>query len=233
MADVSIVGIVQARMGSKRLPGKVIMPMAGAPLLVRLVDRLRTSRTIKNWIVATTRAGADDAIESLCAGIGCDVYRGSEDDVLSRSIEAANRADAIVRLTADNPFVDGELVDRVAGEFVRMWPDIDYVANVDSAGFPTGLYVEAVSVSALRRAWKDGTPEDKEHVTLHLRRNRDRFRTFTVMAEQRLPDGSLTIDTPSDYAALSVMFDKLYRENPCFSWRAAALAEVASGGDGR
>jgi len=219
-----IVGVIQARMDSTRLPGKVLMPLAGAPMLERLIERARRSSRVSAWVVATTRSAADDAIVALCGGLGCAVHRGSESDVLGRVLEAAGDAATIVRLTADNPFVDGELVDSVVTTFLAMSPSADYADNVEDGGFPHGLYVEVAATKALRRALAEGDAQDREHVTWYIRRHRDAFRTVTFRAPVALDQTPLSIDTSQDYARLSVLFERLYRADPAFSWQAATMA---------
>lgn len=214
-----VVGIIQARMNSTRLPGKVLMPLAGAPLLQRLVERVRGARSMDFLVVATSNGAADDPIAALCAQIGVPCHRGSEVDVLGRILNAAEqeRADVVVRLTADNAFVDAKLVDLVVDEFVFATPPVDYAHNIGESGFAYGLYVEVVAMRALRAAAASSEPDDREHVTWYVRRHPDIFKHRCVMAARRFPSVRLSIDTAADYRRLSAVFEQLYAVDPAFA----------------
>jgi len=139
-------------MGSRRLPGKVLMDLAGAPLLQRLIERVRGAHFIDRLVLAIPGGAENDIIEVLCNRWKCEVYRGSESNVLHRILGAADDAEVIVRLTADNPFVDRNLVDYVLGAYLSAAPPVCYASNIEDSGFPYGLYVEVVAESALRIA---------------------------------------------------------------------------------
>jgi spore coat polysaccharide biosynthesis protein SpsF len=205
-------------MKSSRLPGKVLMPLAGAPLLQRLLERLRASKRLDVLMVATTSGSEDDAIAALCRRLGIACYRGSENDVLDRVIEAARLVDAdiIVRLTADNPMVGADLVDLVVGRFLESGPVACYVHSVEGSGFPYGLFVEAVARETLERCYPETDAEEREHVTLHLRRHPERYPAIAVKASQHFALDRVSIDTADEYQEVAALFEQLYRSNPDF-----------------
>jgi spore coat polysaccharide biosynthesis protein SpsF len=223
-----VVAVIQARMNSTRLPGKVLLPLAGAPLLQRLIERVRRSETLDSLIVATSSRRDDDPIAELCARIQTACHRGSETDVLARVMDAAESqsADVVVRLTGDNPFVDGSLVDLVVRRFLSANPPAQYVHNVDNCGFPFGLFVEACDMNALRQALQSLDPADREHVTWFLRQRPDIFRHATTPAPAPFTEQKLSVDTPEDYAQLRPVFEAKFRENPDFGYE-TFLAPVA------
>ena len=221
-----VVAVIQARMGSSRLPGKVLAPLAGEPLLKRLIARVRPARRLDGLIVATSQAPADDAVAAVCAATGTACFRGSETDVLGRFIAAADSLDAdiAVRLTGDNPAVDASLVDYVLDRALPHMPPAVYVHNVDDSGFPRGLYVEAATMAALRTAAGDADDTDREHVTWHLRRRPEAFPAVVVKAPGRFAEVSLTVDTHEDLRRLNDIFRSLYRSAPDFDFRAFMVA---------
>jgi spore coat polysaccharide biosynthesis protein SpsF len=224
-----VVAVIQARTNSSRLPGKVLLPLAGAPLLQRLIERVRTARTIDALVVATSSKSQDDAIAELCAATQTICHRGSETDVLARVVEAADRerASTLVRLTGDNPFVDGTLVDLVVQEFQRANPPVHYAHNVEDCGFPFGLYVEVCEMAALREALQSTDAADREHVTWYVRRRPAQFRHLAVRAGVKFKERNLSIDTAEDYERLRPLFDSEYLRNPRFGYEAlAALPSI-------
>ena len=220
-----IVAVIQARMNSSRLPGKILMSFAGAPMLQRLVERVSGAKTLDGLVIATSDTQADDPVEALCNQIGVSCHRGSEIDVLGRMLGAAqsHRADVLVRLTADNPFVDASLVDFVVGCFLGADEQVDYVQNVDDCGFPFGLYVEVCTMDALREANAQASAEEREHVTLYVRQRPDAFAHIRVEAPGAFQETHLSVDTPEDHARLKPLFERLHAENPAFG-----MAELVS-----
>lgn len=213
-----VVCVIQARMGSKRLPGKILMDLAGAPLLQRLLERVKRSTLIDRIVVATSDRSENAPVEALCRDLGYSCWRGSEDDVLVRVIDAAADADIVIRLTADNPFVDGALVDLVLQKFLDAWPGIHYAANVTDSGFPYGLFVEVADMDALKMAADSDDPMDREHVTWHIRQRTSEFKIQTVLSPVKYPDEGLTFDSMDDYKRLKPVFEDMYRKNPNFSF---------------
>lgn len=218
-------GLVQARMGSSRLPGKVMLPLAGAPLIQRLIERLRRSRRLDDLVIATSDQAENTPLAALCDSLACRVYRGSEEDVLGRMVAAAGEADIVVRLTGDNPFVDGLLVDDLL-DFFDAGDRLDYVANIEDSGFPYGLYAEVVRMDALRFAMQSDDPMDREHVTWFLRRQPERFRRATMKAGADLSAAALTIDTEDDYRRLAPVFADHFARNQAFTYRDVMTALI-------
>ena len=174
-----VVAIIQARMGSSRLPGKSLAEIEGRSMLWHVIHRVKRATLIDRVVVATSTAPADDAIEKMCRENGVPCYRGSENDVLDRFYGAARgeRAAQVVRITADCPLIDPEVIDRVVRRFQR--GDLDYASNAMVRSYPDGLDTEICSFSALERAWHEATKaSEREHVTPYLRS--EKFRTGNV-----------------------------------------------------
>jgi spore coat polysaccharide biosynthesis protein SpsF (cytidylyltransferase family) len=170
MSKERVVAIVQARMTSTRLPGKVLADVCGAPLLQRIVERLRRCSLLDAIVVATTVNRDDDPVEALARKLGVDVYRGDEADVLGRVLAAAEgaRADVVVRITADCPVIDPGIVD----ECIRLRAErsVDYASNVNVRTYPDGLDTEVMRIDALRTAAREAhDPVLREHVTPYIR----------------------------------------------------------------
>lgn len=195
------VAIVQARMGSTRLPGKVLLDLAGEPMLSRVLARLARARTLDKVVVATTVEPADDPLVTWCERAGWTVYRGSEADVLDRYHQVANRewADIVVRVTSDCPMIDPSLVDRVV--IARADQDAAYASNLlPRRTYPRGLDTEVICAEALSEAWREATSSsDREHVTPFLWSQPDRFPQAVVMSDQDHSSLRWTVDTDADY----------------------------------
>jgi glutamate-1-semialdehyde-2,1-aminomutase len=216
----NIVAIVQARMGSSRLPGKVLADIAGETMLGRVVERLQRSRTVDHVVVATSDSAADDAVEQFCQHKHCAVFRGSEANVLDRYYRTAKafRADAIVRVTADCPLIDPEVIDRVVAAYLT--GDCDYASNTLVCTYPDGLDAEVFSSTALEVAWYEARREtDREHVTPYLRSS-GRFRLRNVECElgRSLHHLRWTVDEPGDLEFARAIYARLGARSD-FSWR--------------
>ncbi len=220
-----VVAVVQARMGSTRLPGKVLMEVGGRPLLETLVHRLAGARTVAEIAVATTRAPSDDAIAECAGRLGASVVRGDERDVLARYLDAisATRADVVVRITADCPLVDPAIVDAVVEALLSA--NADYASNIDPPTFPDGLDVEAMTVDALRRSVPFASAADREHVTAALRREGG-FRRVVVRAQSDESARRWTVDEAVDLEVVRGIFGG-FAPRIDFGW-VEALAFVAS-----
>ena len=200
---MNIVTFIQARLGSSRLPGKVLKDLGGQPLLVWAVERCRQARTVTSVLVATTDDPADDPIAELCQARGYAFFRGSQFDVLDRFYQAARgvQADVIVRVTGDCPFIDPALTDEVVEAFLRLKPDFAATRLPPpwSRTYPIGLDVEVCAFAGLERAWKEAAlKHEREHVMPYFYGQEGRFRIHIL---QHDPDyGSLrwTVDTPED-----------------------------------
>ena len=193
--------IIQARMSSTRLPGKVLLDLAGEPMLARVVARTKRAKTIDRTIVATTGEPEDEPIVALCRARGWAVSRGSRDDVLDRYYQAAvaDGADPIVRITSDCPLIDPEVIDRVVEHLTT---GVDYASNINPRRtFPRGLDVEAFTFASLAAAWQDASDtSSREHVTPFLYRHPERFRIALVESERpEAADHRWSVDTPEDY----------------------------------
>lgn len=212
--------IVQARMSSTRLPGKVLIPVLGRPLLDHQVARLRRVREADDVCVATTTAAIDDAIVALCDRLGISWYRGPESDVLSRYAGAAERfqADVVVRVTADCPLIDPEVVDRVVRFYKDHAGEYDYVSNVLRRTYPRGMDTEVLSRAVLREADRMATsPEEREHVTLHLYSHPERYRLGNVAHSEDLSRHRWTVDTPEDLELVRRIIEALSPTRPLYS----------------
>lgn len=193
------VAIIQARMSSSRFPGKVLADLAGWPLIVFMVQRVRRAKRVDQVLVATSTDPSDDALAAVLAQNGIDCFRGDLNDVLDRFTQAARgaRADHVVRLTGDCPLMDADLVDRALNELE--FRDCDYVTNGIPPTYPDGLDVEAFTILALETAWRNARlPSEREHVTPYIRRDDSGMR---VRAWQTVADLSAlrwTVDHPDD-----------------------------------
>ena len=209
--------IVQARMTSTRLPGKVLLPLAGEPMLVRLLERLRRVQRAQGIVIATTTNASDDAIAELCAQRGVPCHRGSEHDVLSRYAEAArlNGADTVVRITSDCPLIDPALIDRVIAAYEE--GGCDYVSNMLPPTWPYGMAVEVFGAAALAQAHAEATQAaEREHVTPFLYWHPERYRLRNFASPVDLSQHRWTVDTPEDYELVRRLFDHLMPTHPHF-----------------
>jgi spore coat polysaccharide biosynthesis protein SpsF len=221
-----VVALVQARMGSSRLPGKVLLRAAGRTLLDHLVTRLQRARTLSAIVIATTDAPADDAIEAEAMRLSVGCVRGSELVVRARFHEAATRSAAgvVVRVTADCPLLDPAEVDRVVEAFLTASPPVDYAANFepDMRRIPLGLSVEVFSVEALERAHREGgEPHHREHVTPYIYECSARFRTLALHPPEDLSHLRLTVDTPEDLSVVGEVLEGLEGQQDAVSLSAA------------
>lgn len=201
-----VVAIVQARMGSTRLPAKVLMDVAGVPMLARHVERLQRAVRVDEVVVATTREPADDAIAQLCQQRGWACFRGSEHDVLDRYVEAAraHAADVVVRTTADCPLIDPAIVDAVVAAVIDAETHCDYASNCwPDYSYPRGLDVEVFTRAALERAAREDTDAlTREHVTAYMLEHPERFRPRGVPLVPPCAELRWTVDTEEDLELL-------------------------------
>jgi len=213
MSFDGIWAIVQARMGSSRLPGKVMESMAGKPALGHVLDRLEAVSSIWGSIVATTVSEIDDPIELYCHERGVRCFRGDEEDVLDRYRACADSivAETVIRITSDCPLIDPGIVDFVVDVYRCEEGGVDYVSNGLPPTFPDGLDVEVFSRDALERAWTEAKePAEREHVTLHFWKNADAYRLLNVKNPDDLSSIRWTLDTPEDLVLIREIYEDLY-----------------------
>ena len=211
-----VLALIQARLGSSRLPGKSRLPLPLAAsgdaytILGQVVGRARRAAAVGQVLVATTSQPLDDALAALAARLGAGVFRGAEQDVLGRfagALAEALPATTVVRLTADNPAIDPAFIDAAVAHHLARGADYTH-----TTGLPLGTNLEVLSAAALRRAHAEATqPDEREHVTPYLRRHPELFRleTLALAVPPAVAGLRLTIDYPSDYALLSLLFSEL------------------------
>jgi spore coat polysaccharide biosynthesis protein SpsF len=210
--DPSVVGIIQARMGSSRLPGKVLKDVHGMPLLIREIVRVRRAQSLGQVIVATTVDPEDDPIAEFCRRQGVPFYRGDPLDVLDRYYQAAQlfKAEVVVRLTGDCPLIDPREIDRTVRAFFAA--GVDFAANRLPPPWkrttPIGMDTEVVTFDALARAWREAEARyAREHVMPYLYEQEGRFNVLLVDHTPDLGKYRLTVDTPEDLALIREIFD--------------------------
>ena len=219
---MNTVMIVQARMASTRLPGKVLREVLGKPLLGYQLERLRRAGTVNRTVIATTTRGVDDAIADFCESNEVACFRGSEDDVLDRYYNAAleNDADIVVRVTSDCPLIDPAVIDRVVKTYLTNSDRTDYVSNTLERTYPRGMDTEVVSMLALAEAHHEAESKpDREHVTPFFYRQPERYRLMSVRNDEDLSAHRWTVDTPEDFELIRRIITALYAEKPEFTMR--------------
>lgn len=210
---------MQARMGSTRLPGKVMKLLSGKPVLLHDIIRCRAARKIDDVIIATSTNPEDTLIETACAEWGVACGRGSSEDVLSRYFDIATQfgSEVIVRVTSDCPLIDPNIIDLV----IHKLEDNDYVTNIFDRNFPRGMDTEVFTFASLEKAHRAATTTfDREHVTPYLRAHSGTlFKTQNVSMpnEYHYPQFRLTLDTQEDYELFKVLYDTFYKEGELIS----------------
>jgi glutamate-1-semialdehyde 2,1-aminomutase len=214
---VKIVALVQARMGSIRLPGKVLKSIVGKPMIELLLTRLSQSNELDEIVVATSDKDQNDQLQSVVESLGYQCTRGSEKDVLGRFYESAKsvNADVIVRITGDCPLVDPVLVDECIEGFKQF--QVDYFSNINPATFPNGLDIEVMSFDSIERANEETNSEfDREHVTPYIR-NSDSFTKGSISHTEDLSNQRWSVDEPEDLVVVTNVFEH-FLPNICFGW---------------
>jgi len=212
--------IVQARMTSTRLPGKVMKIVCGKPLLEHLINRLKRVKCADQIVIATTVNETEDIIVELCKKLDISYYRGSEEDVLGRYYEAAVEygGDVIIRITSDCPVIDPEVVDYLISFFTNNIGKYDYVSNTLERSYPKGMGAEIVSFKALKEAHFNAyDPFDREHVTPFIKKRPQQFRLYNILYKADMSRYRWTVDTPADLELITKICDALYYKNPLFS----------------
>jgi len=213
-------------MGSTRLPGKVMRPLSGKPMVERIIERLRAVPEIDDVVIATSSEPANDVIRAFGEKHAVAVFSGDENDVLDRYYQAARRfgADPVVRITADCPLID----PKVVSDLIALYRANDYdhagvltgasPARPGQGRFPDGLDAEVIRFAALKRAWREASaPGDREHVTPYLWRQPEKFRLGVLTAERDYGDMRWTVDNEEDFALIDKIFTALYPQKPDFA----------------
>jgi spore coat polysaccharide biosynthesis protein SpsF len=216
---MKIAAIIQARMNSSRLPGKVLMDLGGETVLARVVRRLIRAKLIDEIVVATTGSAVDQVIVDECRHLGVRVFRGDENDVLDRYYQTAQwmGTEAIVRITSDCPLIDPEITDNTIYSFLDHQPD--YASNALHRTYPRGLDTEVMTWEALSCAWREAKmPYQRAHVTPFLYENPDRFEILAVKNAVDLSNYRWTLDTPEDLAFIRAVY-KRFDNDASFTWQ--------------
>lgn len=210
---MKIVASIQARMGSSRLPGKVLKEICGKPMLMWQVDRLRESRLLDDVVVATTMSESDDEIFEFCLENDISVYRGSENDVLMRisNMIEENNVDIHVECFGDSPFTDPQIIDEFVGYYLKNKDEIDYVSNSIKTTYPPGSEVVVYGGRVLLKANSIVPREDplREHVSIHIHKHPEIFRCMNLTAPIHLnhPDLYMEVDTPEDFIVVKAIIE--------------------------
>jgi len=221
-SGMNIVTVVQARTSSSRLPNKVLLPLCGEPLLIKMIERISQAKLLGTIVVATSLNEEDNIIESLCLSNGIKCFRGSLHDLLDRHYQLAVKysADAVVKIPSDCPLIDPNIIDRVIGHYIENHLRYDYVSNLHPATYPDGNDVEIMSFKALETSWKEAKRNlEREHTTPYIWENPDIFNIGNVTWESGLDFSILyrwTIDYEEDYQFISKVYDGLYPRNHSF-----------------
>jgi spore coat polysaccharide biosynthesis protein SpsF len=215
--------IIQARMSSTRLPGKVLLPLGDKTVLGQVIQRVKSCRRLDQVIIATTEAEEDDAIVRECERLDTAWFRGSLTDVLGRyhGAASAHAVDVVVRITSDCPLFDPILLDKMLEKFHALHqsgPRVDYLSNTLRRLYPRGLDAEIFTFAALRQSHEQAAADfEREHVTLYIYRHPELFRLFSFAAAEDHSDQRWTLDTPEDYQLLQAIFQELGRADGVFS----------------
>jgi spore coat polysaccharide biosynthesis protein SpsF len=215
---MNIVAIIQARCGSARLPGKVLMDIVGHSMFSRVVERTRQARTLTEVVLATSTEKRDEPLATLAAGLDVPCFRGSEGDVLSRFVGAAKafNADLVVRLCADCPLLDGAVIDQVVRAFLKS-KGIDYISNTLEHTFPRGLDTEVFSPDALLRAHLEArSPYEREHVTPYIYKHPELFSLRNVIHTSDFSAYRLTVDQAADLEMVRKIYQHFQNRNFTF-----------------
>lgn len=214
-----IVAIIQARMGSTRLPGKVMRNICGRTMLARVVQRASHSKLIDQIVIATTAKVSDNPVVAECDHLNVSVFRGDEQDVLDRYYQAATAydAEAIVRITSDCPLIEPEVVDQAIRAFLNEHPD--YASNTLEVTYPRGLDAEVMTMEALTKAWQKATePYQRIHVTPYIYQNPGQFKLFSIMNEADYSYYRWTVDTQDDLDFVRAVYSRLGTIDT-FTWK--------------
>jgi spore coat polysaccharide biosynthesis protein SpsF (cytidylyltransferase family) len=214
---IKVACIIQARLNSSRLPGKVLFDIEGKTVLERVVERAKRSKFAKEVIVATTIRKDDLAIVNVCSSNGIRVYCGSEEDVLDRYYQVASlvQAENIVRITADCPLIDPDIMDKVIR--LHFYKKADYSANTIKETFPDGEDVEVFKFETLKKAWENANLfSEREHVTAYIKKHPEIFKLVNLECKKDMSKKRWTLDDSKDYIFIKAVYENLYKKNPLF-----------------
>lgn len=211
--------IIQARMGSTRLPGKIMKKIEQKTVLEYVISSLEKSKFIQEIVIATTKNKEDDVIEDKVKKLGKKIYRGSQDNVLERYTFAAreNKLDIVIRITSDCPLIDVNIVDSIISEFIDKKPD--YISNTIKRTYPRGMDCEVFSINSLERAYTDAESDsDKEHVTPYIYKNQDKFKISNYCADEDNSKYRITLDVEEDFEVISFIIKEINNKRLDFSY---------------
>jgi spore coat polysaccharide biosynthesis protein SpsF len=217
---MKILGIIQARLASTRLPEKIFLKLEGKKVIEHVINRVQAAQLVDDVLVATTSKKIDVKVVNLCSSIGIKYFIGSEEDVLDRYYQSAKsfKPEHIVRVTADCPLIDPEIIDNVIDLHLRK--KADYTSNVIRGRFPDGEDVEVFTFNTLYRAWHDARLfSEREHVTPYMKKNSDIFKIVSLDCYRDLSGKRWTLDNPEDYEFIKIIYKHLYPENHLFGMK--------------
>ncbi len=214
-----VVAVLAARMNSSRMYGKSMASLSGIPSLEHIINRLQHCRFIDDIVVATTETEHDDPIRECTNRLGVLCFSGSENDILDRTVKAANLVDTkhVVIVNGDSPIIDPQIVDIIVQTYLDEEPD--YASNTWIESWPIGTEAEVCSLQILEKINNDSDdPAHHEHVTLYIHENRDKYKVIDITApeDERWPELRLTLDTKEDYKLISLIYESLFPNNPLF-----------------
>ena len=215
---MNVVAIIQARMGSNRLAGKVLKDIGGETMLARVVRRTQQATSLDEVLVATSVDATDEPVVAECTKLKVPVFRGAEEDVLDRFYRAAQayRAQAVVRITADCPLIEPSVIDRIVNAFLEARPD--YASNILQRTYPRGLDTEIMTLPALERAWIQATESyQRVHVTPYFYQNPDLFELLSVTNDRDYSAYRWTVDAPEDLSFIREVYGRL-GNNVAITW---------------
>lgn len=215
--EIMILGILQARVSSSRLPGKVLKSILGEPMLLRQIERILRAKKIDKLLVATSIDSSDDPIEACCHENNIECFRGNLDDVLDRFYQAAKvfKPEHVVRFTGDCPLIDPQIVDRLVT--LHLYGGFDYTTLSNPPSFPDGLDTEAIYYPTLEQVWREAfLPSQREHVTLFIYQNPQKFVLGNLENIEDLSKMRWTVDQQEDFDLVTKIYEALYPKNPNF-----------------
>jgi spore coat polysaccharide biosynthesis protein SpsF len=218
---MKVAAIVEVRMGSERLLGKSMKKIIGKPMIELLTERLKKVATLNEIILAIPTSPENDVLEKFARDHGLECFRGSEDDVLDRVLQAAKKfnVDVIVEITGDCPLIDPEITDKVVDFYLKNFNSYSFVSNVTPVTFPRGLDVRVFSTKVLEEVSTiTNDPADRENVSIYIYEHPEKYRLHNIEAKGKLrrPDFRICVDTIEDFKVVESIFENLYRRNPNF-----------------